>query len=59
MGDIEAVAVAESESVRGDFPEHRLPHNNADLMLVAIVDKRDVWEKWQRLAVHSTERDAA
>ena len=40
-------------------PRASLPQNNADLMLPAVVDERNVWGIGQRLAVHFNQNDTA
>jgi len=53
-----AAAVAESESVSGP-PENRLPQNKADLMIIAIVDERNIGKIEQGLCRPSQPGDAA
>ena len=53
-----AAAVAESESVSGPS-ENRLPQNKADLMIIAIVDERNIGRIEQGPAVHLNQGDAA
>lgn len=40
-------------------PGASLPQNNADLMLPAVVDERNVWGIGQRLAVYFNQNDTA
>ena len=43
----------------GGLRKHLLPHNNADLMIPAIIDERNSWGGGQQLAVQLDQSDAA
>jgi hypothetical protein len=52
------VKIAHADGKRSSR-KHHLSHNDADLMVSAIVGERDIWEVSQRLAVHFDQSDAA